>query len=358
MKNTQINFHSLTLFVNVLVICLTMIIGFSVVAQESLVVPHVASEEYSQEYNTGSISFSIDNDGLLGKDRGYTNGIFYKFNSSSVVDVENLSPFAIKKIANWLPLGQKTNKGWAVTFGQQIWTPNDISSAIELENDRPYTGFLFVKASIFEFSQNIANKYSVMVGGVGPHAFAEKSQKAVHSVIGSKKPLGWDRQIENQAVFNLSYETQRLITRKEAWLEQNYDLALTGRVNIGNFQNEIALGSMLRWGSSLHSSFASVGFTPGNYIDPSVLSKSESGEFVYLGFEGRYRFNDITIDGARPKHLFDVHTEHWQSTISTGWVHYQASWGASLSIIASTAEYKEDIRKQNATASIEVFWRG
>lgn len=80
------------------------------------------------------------------------------------------------------------------------------------------------------------------------------------------------------------------------------------------------------WGD-LEESFASVGVMLGNYIDPGVLSKSRTGQFYYLSLEARYRFQDITIDGARPKHLFDVHTEHWQATISTGAIYYQESWG-------------------------------
>ena len=125
-----------------------------------------------------------------------------------------------------------------------------------------------------------------MLGGVGPHAFAEKSQKAVHSMIGSDKPMGWNRQIENQMVLNLSYETQRLLVRDETWDKQNYDLALTGRVNVGNFQNELAVGGIMRWGNDLHKSFASIGFTPGKYIDTSMLSTSKSGQFLYLCARG------------------------------------------------------------------------
>jgi len=342
MKKIHIDFHSASTFINVVVICLAIIMGFSVVAQD---------------YNTDSISLSLDNDGLLGSDRGYTNGLFFKFNSNSTVDIEKNSPFLLRTIGDLLPLQQDSNKGWGITVGQQIWTPEDFFSAEEGDNDRPYTGLLFIKANIFEFSAESANKYSLMLGAVGPDAFGEESQKSVHSLIGSKKPMGWDRQIDNQTVFNFSYEGQRLLTRVAGWLDKDYDAGLSGRINLGNYQSEIALGSTLRWGSSLQQSFASVGTMPGHYIDASVLSKSKSGQFYYLALEARYRFQDITIDGARPKHLFDVHTKHWQATISSGAVYYQASWGMALSIITSTPDYEEDLRKYNSTASIEMFWR-
>lgn len=343
MKQFQINFDLSSVTVNVIALCLAIIINFSVTAQE---------------YNSGSISFNIDNDGLLGSDRGYSNGIFFKYHSDSVVNLENFSPIAIQKVAKLLPLQQNTDKGWGVSLGQQIWTPDDISSKIELENDRPYAGLLFVKALVFESSDNMANKYSFMFGLVGSNALAEESQKAIHSLIGSKKPMGWQRQIENQKVYNFSYETQALLLREQVWNKQDCDVSFIGRVNIGNFQNEIAVGGAIRWGRVLNESFASVGLAPGNYIDVSVLSQSKSGQFSYLALEGRYRFDDITIDGARPEHVFNVNTQHWQSTLSSGFVFYKESWGVALSVIASSSDYKEDIRHYNATASVEVFWRG
>jgi len=342
MKKIQLDFHSASTFVNVIVICLAIIMGFSVVADE---------------YNTASISLSLDNDGLLGTDRGYTNGLFFKFNSNSTVDITEDSALILNTVGGWLPLQASTNKGWGITVGQQLWTPTDLTSLFEGENDRPYTGLLFIETNVFEFSAQSANKYSLMLGAVGPDAFGENSQKSVHSLIGSPKPMGWSRQIENQTVFNFSYEGQRLLTRAQGWLNKDYDTSLSTRINIGNYQSEVALGSTIRWGDALNESFASVGVMPGNYIDPSVLAKSRAGQFYYLALEARYRFQDITIDGARPKHLFDVHTQHWQATVSAGGVYYQESWGLALSVIASTPDYKEDIRNYNATASIEVFWR-
>lgn len=342
MKKIHFDFHSIGTFINVVVICLAVIMGSVVVAEE---------------YNTGSISLSIDNDGFLGSDRGYTNGLFFKFNSPSTIDIERSSPLLLKTVGSWLSLHPQTKKNWGITVGQQIWTPADITSAVEGENDRPYTGFLFIEANIFEFSADTANKYSLMLGAVGPDAFGENSQKSVHSLIGSPKPMGWARQIENQTVFNFAYEAQRLLSRSQGWRDKDFDSGLSARINVGNYQSEVALGSTFRWGTSLHESFASVGTMPGNYLDVSALSTSRSGQFYYLSVEGRYRFQDITIDGARPKHLFDVNTEHWQATISTGVVYYQESWGLAFSIITSTPDYEEDLRKYNATASLEVFWR-
>tara|TARA_B100000809_G_scaffold235825_1_gene254322 strand:+ start:314 stop:622 length:309 start_codon:yes stop_codon:yes gene_type:complete len=102
MKKIHLDFHSASTLINVVVICLAIIIGFSVVAEE---------------YNTGTMSLRLDNDGLLGSDRGYTNGLFFKFNSNSLVDIENRSLFLLKTVGRWLPLQQQSTKGWGITVG-------------------------------------------------------------------------------------------------------------------------------------------------------------------------------------------------------------------------------------------------
>ena len=347
MKNKYINILSEKTFINIAALILATMMTGSV----------IANEEKVNEYNTSSFSISLDNDALLGTDRGYTNGVFFKYNSNTTTEINSDSPFVLNTIGNFLPLAEQSNKGWGVSIGQQIWTPVDISAPTESAHDRPYTGLLFIEGTVFEYSKDFANKYSLMLGGVGPDTLGEDSQTFVHSIIGSDQPQGWGRQIKNQTIYNLGFEGQRLLTRNSSWLNKEYDAGVSGRANLGNYQTELALGSTLRWGKSLDESFASVGSMPGHYIDTSVLSTSRSGQFYYLAVEGRYRFQDITIDGARPKHLFDVHTEHWQASISTGIVYYQASWGVALSVITSTPDYEEDLRDYNSTASVNLFWR-
>jgi len=317
----------------------------------------LAEEQKDIEYNTSSFSISLDNDAFLGTDRGYTNGVFFQYNSETSTNINDESPFVLKTFNDLLPLNEQSDKGFSVTIGQQIWTPVDIESPTESAHDRPYTGLLFIEGTVFEYANNFANKYSLMLGGVGPDTFGEDSQTFVHRLIGSAQPQGWRRQIKNQLIYNVGYEGQRLLTRNAAWFNTDYDAGFSGRANLGNYQSELALGSTFRWGKSLAGSFASVGSRPGHFIDSSVLSKSRSGQFYYAAVEGRYRFQDITIDGARPRHLFDVHTEHWQATISTGIVVYRASWGVAFSVISSTPDYEEDLRDYNSTASVNIFWR-
>lgn len=308
-------------------------------------------------YNSGSISFSIDNDGIVGTDQNYTNGIFLEYHSAPQTVLGSRAPIPIRQIAPFLPLDDNTTKGWSYRLGQQMWTPEDIENPEPVENERPYAGLLFFEAGIVQYSPSRVDKYTAMLGTVGPNAFAEEGQKYIHGIIGSDDPQGWKWQIENQIVFNLGFQGHRLVKRGLSNTFEQYDLSGTGRINIGNYQSELAVGGVARWGSNLGSNFGTTGFTPGQFVDISVLSSSPSGYFLFTGFEGRYRFIDITVEGNRPAEVPDTNIEPLQASFVLGGVYYQPKWGVSLSFASNTREFKEDRYTYSTLGSLELFWR-
>ena len=180
-------------------------------------------------------------------------------------------------------------------------------------------------------------------------------------IIGSDEPMGWDYQIENQIVFNLGYQGHRLISRhntepSNSGLSQ-YDFSGVGRINAGNYQSELAIGSVARWGNNLAHNFGTTGFSPGKFVDIGMLSSSPTGYFLFTGIEGRYRINDITIEGDRPSEVPDSNVEHLQATAVIGGIYYQHKWGVSLSFAITTPEFKEDKHSSSSIGSLEVFWR-
>jgi hypothetical protein len=315
--------------------------------------PHL----YAQDYNRASVSLGIDNDGLVGRDYGYTHGLVIKANSRVDNNIETYMPVPVQRIAAWLLLNKNTKKAWGVSLGQKIWTPRDIRQVREQKNDRPYAGLLFFKTRLFEYSSILSHKYSLLLGVIGPKALAEQSQVTVHRAIGLEKPRGWQQQIDNQFVFSFAYERQTLLWRSAHTQNRQYDLAMASHATLGNFQNEVAITSTLRWGTQLEQNFASASLTQGDFVDESVFTTSKQSNFIYLAIEGRYRYYDITLEGDRPSHAYEVNTQSWQSSIAVGLVSYRQSWGASLTFIASTPDYQEDIKSYNATAAFKVFYR-
>ncbi|PSW05492.1 lipid A deacylase LpxR family protein [Photobacterium lipolyticum] len=308
-------------------------------------------------YNSGSLSFAIDNDGIVTTDQNYTNGLFLEFNSAASNMIESDAPSPIRQIARLLPLDSAISQGWNLQIGQQIWTPEDIEATEPVPDEHPYAGLLFFATGIYQYSPARVDKYSFMLGTVGPNALAEEGQRFIHAIIGSDEPMGWDFQIRNQVVFNIGYQGHHLLNREQAGLMEQYDVSGVGRINIGNYQSEAALGAVGRWGSNLIANFGSVGFTPGKFFDVSVLSTSASGYHLFTGIEGRYRFNDITVEGDRPDEVPDTHIEHLQATAVAGFVYYQPKWGLSLSLATGTREFKEDKHSTHSNGSFEIFWR-
>lgn len=323
----------------------------------ALIVSSVILATPAFAFNAGSFSFSMDNDGIVGTDQNYTNGVFLEYNAPASHNLSIDGPAPIRFAAQWLPLDDAAKQGWSLRLGQQMWTPEDIEATEPVPNERPYAGVLFLESGIYQYTPSSVDKFNLMLGVIGPNAFAEQSQKFIHEIIGSDDPMGWDYQIENQMLFNLGYQGHRLITRQPTSGNNSYDISAVGRLNAGNYQSEAAIGGVMRWGKHLADNFGTTGFSPGKFVDSGVLATSQSGYFFFAGLEGRYRFNDVTIEGDRPDNVPDTHIEHWQATAVLGAVYYQPKWGASLSFATNTPEFKEDPHSSNSNGSIEFFWR-
>ncbi|MEZ8739667.1 DUF2219 domain-containing protein [Photobacterium swingsii] len=311
-----------------------------------------------QDSNTlRSISFSMENDGIVQNDQNYTNGIFLNYNSAVTTDLANQTPFPISTIANWLPLQSHAWQGWRLKLGQQMWTPSDITLEQPQPNERPYAGLLFLDTGIFQYTASRADKLTFRLGTVGPNSLAESAQKFVHSVTPSKAPQGWAYQIENQIIANVNYEGHQLFNRFSSIKDKQWEWSAVGRLDAGNYRSEAALGSVVRWGSQLSETFGSTGFTPNQTTDLGLLSSSRSGYFLYAGLEGRYRFNDITIEGNKPDEVYDVTLQHWQATITAGVVLYRPRWGISLSMAADTRSFEEDSQDISPYGAFKIFYR-
>ncbi|WP_083540748.1 lipid A deacylase LpxR family protein [Photobacterium sanguinicancri] len=304
-----------------------------------------------------SISFSIENDGIVQTDQNYTNGIFLNYSSAVTRQLSGDAPLPISTIASWLPLDSNAWQGWRLNLGQQMWTPSDITYEEPQPNERPYAGLLFFDIGVFQYTESKADKLTFRFGTVGPNSLAENAQKLVHYLTPSTEPQGWEYQIENQIIANLNYEGHRLLSRNPSINDKAWEWSVIGRIDAGNYRSEAAIGSILRWGNQLSESFGSAGFTPNQITDISLLSASRSGYFLYTGIEGRYRFNDITIEGDKPAEVYDVSLQPWQATAVAGAVLYRSNWGFSLSMAAKTKNYKEDTLDVNAYGAFKVFYR-
>jgi hypothetical protein len=319
----------------------------SVLCTLPLIATTAAAESNSSFY------FGLDNDGVFGVDQDYTNGIFLSYSTETVLNEDSLfyylptEPFA---------KGSGNETRWSIEFGQKMWTPSDIEATDPLPGERPFAGLLYGEASLYALDDDQVSSFGLLIGTTGENSFAEEGQKLVHSITNSDDPNGWHNQIYNQIVVNLSHKNDRRFYESNSESGWGGEWSGNYRAMLGNFRSEVAVGGLYRWGYQLSDSFGSTNISNEASLDPTMIRRAKTGGYLFSGIEGRYRFNDITIDGDRPDTVPETTVENIQATAVLGAVGYYNGWGVSFSIAAKSNDFEEDNSKFLANGSLALFW--
>jgi len=132
-------------------------------------------------------------------------------------------------------------------FGQDFYTPIDISIAKVQKNDRPYAGYLYFSI------KNVSNSYTqesrlstvYSIGVIGPLSFSAQVQERFHAFQGSGVPTGWNTQIANDVGFNIRLNYEKRIMQPNAFID------LIGYMDANTFStisNNFATGLHYRFG--------------------------------------------------------------------------------------------------------------
>ena len=155
----------------------------------------------AEEKNYLSISYENDLIGG-GTDEFYTSGLrVTHFNVNTDV------PDILDRVANRIPtfdINETTSTFYS--FGQNIYTPQDIGIAADQANDRPWAAWLYGSVGLATLERNHIDELEVTLGVVGPEALGEQTQKLVHShITGSETPRGWSNQLDFEPGLILSW---------------------------------------------------------------------------------------------------------------------------------------------------------
>ncbi|ELV8694038.1 DUF2219 family protein [Vibrio fluvialis] len=303
-----------------------------------------------------TFSLHLDNDGIFGVDEEYTNGIFLTYTS------QGITPYWWAKPLSLSAWGANSLDKWEISVGHKMWTPSDITLETPQPNERPYAGYLHAEFNYLSLHPQQAQRFNLTIGTTGENSMAEKAQILVHGITKSDDPNGWDYQVENKIAGSVGYlgHFNWIRTRSLGGLE--WDIANVSEVNVGNFRSDASTGVMLRWGQDLAGNFGSAQISAEKPFLPGMIGASTHGWFLFGGVEGRYRFNDLTIEGNRPlngleheANYYDVTLEPWQATAVLGAAWYGSLIGASIATTANTAEYKESSRNIHGTGSFTLY---
>ncbi|MCA6717808.1 MULTISPECIES: lipid A deacylase LpxR family protein [Vibrio] len=300
-----------------------------------------------------TVSFTIDNDGIFGVDQDYTNGVFLSYATDQLIQESQWK---------WLSLANSEHANIdkiELVLGHKMWTPSDIEADYPLINDRPYAGYLHTEINYLSLTSDKAVRYNFTIGATGESSLSKKAQEIVHGITGSTDPQGWDYQIEDKVAFSLGYRVFNKLMRSEEQKTQ-WEITNINDINAGNFRSDVSQGVMFRWGTNLANSIGAANISVESPFSASMIAQNTSSWFLFTGFEGRYRFNDMTIEGDRPgipepSAPYDVTLQNWQASAVAGVSWYNQNYGASITFTIKTPDYEEAQTDVYGTGSFSVF---
>lgn len=240
----------------------------------------------------GTVSIIAEND-LFHSDRYYTNGV-----RASYITAPCYAPDWALKAAEKLPFfHQSATIRASYSIGQNMYTPEDIELSNPPENDRPYAGWLYGSVGLISETGKRLEQIELNVGMVGSLSYAEETQKAVHELIGSPEPLGWDYQLKNEIGVNLLYQSSWRSYVSKSLLGIPFDFTPDYSFSVGNVFAYAAAGFIVRYGIIHDDDYGPPRIQPSM---PGSGFFSINGKFrfyLFAGLEGRLVGRNIFLDG-------------------------------------------------------------
>lgn len=150
------------------------------------------------------LTFNVENDLFGGgTDRNYTSGVRVTW-----FDANAHPPSIFNNISKVFPTFT-INSTTSIyhTAGQNLYTPKDITSAVQDPRDRPWAAFLYGAAGLTTITGNHVDEAEVTLGVVGPDALGREAQSFIHKYVSnSPTPRGWGNQLKNEPGLMLAWE--------------------------------------------------------------------------------------------------------------------------------------------------------
>ena len=267
--------------------------GSSVLAEPGTSPASEAHPTISPAGETGTFSFTFENDIFAGTDRYYTSGVRLAWVSSDE-PCEWLATLGHRVARSVMP---EARVAWSLAVGQSMYTARNVSSRNPPRDDRPFAGWLYATGGLSSASEADLSTVEVSLGVIGPSARAHEAQDFAHYLTNGDKYEGWNRQIDDRPAV--------LITLVRSWALQwaalegfAADVVPAVGANLGNVQTSAAVGMIARFGHHLEVDFGPPRIRPA--LAGNGVFRSPNGKwafYAFVGAEGRAIAYDQTIDG-------------------------------------------------------------
>ncbi len=253
-------------------------------------------------HNPNSTSFTIENDLFIasGEDSYYSDGLRLSFMIDSFDEFnDDNSPRWMRQLFGNMSLihDQGYIRSSSYGIGQVIVTPADISVPAPQPDDLPYAGLLYGFYTLQGRTDQHAEAVTVLAGIVGPWSLAEDTQKLIHKLTNSQEPQGWDYQLKNEPVVNLTYNYGYLLYSTRWQNQWDMQFLGSGSLYLGNLISGGTLNIVAFLGQQ--DSYNSLNFRSDILLRSNFQAGGthRSGFYIFGGTGVDTYWHNIFLDG-------------------------------------------------------------
>ncbi|MCD4744027.1 MAG: lipid A deacylase LpxR family protein [Desulfobacteraceae bacterium] len=277
----------------------------------------------------GTFSFYFENDLFASTDQHYTNGLKLSWISHDLTDYaksDRLPEWSLPIIRR-LPFinEQGLQRNVALSIGQSMYTPGDISIRSLIKDDRPYAGWTYFGLGLHSKNERRLDSMEIQIGIVGPNSYAEQAQKLVHELRGCQTPNGWDNQIKNELGLAVVYERRWRFFHSGPVDKTGFDIIPHLGGALGNVYTYANAGIEARIGWNLPRDFGTSLIRPAGDSNAPLNSKdsrlSNAQDFSLYAFalaDGRAVLQNIFLDGNTFTDSHNVDKKYFTGDIGVG----------------------------------------
>jgi hypothetical protein len=280
------------------------------------------AQETKDPSDRSVFSFTLENDLPATTDRYYTNG--FRFTWTSRLDaVPDRLRAAVRPA-----LGDDGRFRWQAAFGQNMYTPTDITTKSPDPDDQPYAAWLYGSVGVIADVEHDAYRRTqtsalLSLGVVGPMALGEPVQDFVHDIIDSPDPQGWDHQLHNEPAALLLLQQRWIFGAPLDVAGLRVDAAPHTAVALGNVFTHAAAGLTLRFGEPPAADYGPPRIqpaSPGSTYFGGLEGDDPFGWYVFAAVEGRAVGRNIFLDGNTFRESRSVGSNPFVGDLSAGLV--------------------------------------
>jgi hypothetical protein len=174
-----------------------------------------------------------------------------------------------------------------ITVGQAIYTPAFLFSDEPDPGDRPYAGWLYLRATSARVSGGSLASLGLELGVTGKPSLAGPLHRWFHRSLGKHEPQGWDHQIPFELAFALQYEASQAVPILEDQHGVSIHLQPRGSLSVGTVRTGAVGGGAILFGWNAPPL-------------PAWMGPKGNSAFVQiaLGAEAEWVLRDLFLDGS------------------------------------------------------------